>query len=186
MKNKIYNFFIIIFISSFFSLASYSIEQFNFDVTNIEILEEGNIFKGTDKGIIKSDNGIIISADTFEYNKALNILNANGNVKIEDTIQDYVIFAEDITYLKNQEKILTKGLTKSIIESKYKINSEDITFLLNEKKLSSNKKTTIKDDNAQVYNLDKFVYLIDRELLKGNNILLISNFGLPKSDKVYF
>ena len=247
MKNKIYNFFIIIFISSFFSLASYSIEQFNFDVTNIEILEEGNIFKGTDKGIIKSDNGIIIIADTFEYNKALNILNANGNVKIEDTIQDYVIFAEDITYLKNQEKILTKnnsraiyqkgktinadnfeynselnilnangnvkiedtiqdyvifaeditylknqekiltkGLTKSIIESKYKINSEDITFLLNEKKLSSNKKTIIKDNSAQVYNLERFVYLIDSEILKGDNILLISNFGLPKSDKIYF
>ena len=61
MKNKIYNFFIIIFISSFFSLASYSIEQFNFDVTNIEILNEGNIFKGTEVSgkIIKFDKGKI-------------------------------------------------------------------------------------------------------------------------------
>jgi len=129
MKNKIYNFFIIIFISSFFSLASYSIEQFNFDVTNIEILEEGNIFKGTDKGIIKSDNGIIISADTFEYNKALNILNANGNVKIEDTIQDYVIFAEDITYLKNQEKILTKNNSRAIYQKGKTIRLENGRFL---------------------------------------------------------
>ena len=126
MKNKIYNFFIIIFISSFFSLASYSIEQFNFDVTNIEILEEGNIFKGTDKGIIKSDNGIIISADTFKYNKALNILNANGNVKIEDTIQDYVIFAEDITYLKNQEKILTKNNSRAIYQKGKTINADNL------------------------------------------------------------
>ena len=77
-------------------------------------------------------------------------------------------------------------MTKSIIESKYKINSEDITFLLNEKKLSSNKKTIIKDNSAQVYNLERFVYLIDSEILKGDNILLISNFGLPKSDKIYF
>ena len=125
MKNKIYNFFIIIFISSFFSLASYSIEQFNFDVTNIEILEEGNIFKGTDKGIIKSDNGIIISADTFEYNKALNILNANGNVKIEDTVQDYIIFAEDITYFKNQEKILTKTNSRAIYQKGKTINANN-------------------------------------------------------------
>ena len=38
----------------------------------------------------------------------------------------------------------------------------------------------------QVYYLDEFFYSINDEILKGKNILSISNFGLPKSDKAYF
>jgi len=150
MKNKIYNFFIIIFISSFFSLTSYSIEQFNFDVTNIEILENGNLFKGTDKGIIKSDNGIIINADNFEYNHALNILNANGNVKIEDTVQDYIIFAEDITYLKNQEKILTKNNSRAIYQKGKTINANNFEYNKKLNILNANGNVKI-EDNVQDY-----------------------------------
>ena len=42
-------------------------EQFNFDITEIEILENGNLFKGIKRGTITSNNGIIINADYFEY-----------------------------------------------------------------------------------------------------------------------
>ena len=30
------------------------------------------------------------------------------------------------------------------------------------------------------------MYLIDKEQIKGNNIVFINNFGLPKSDKAFF
>ena len=85
MINKIY---ILIFLALFnFSLIekAYSAEQFNFNVTEIEILEDGNLFKGIKRGTISSDAGIIINADYFEYNKLLNQLKAQGNVKIIDT-----------------------------------------------------------------------------------------------------
>ena len=59
-------------------------------------------------------------------------------------------------------------------------------FLNKTGNLSSKKKTTIKDDNKNVYILDNFIYLINEEKLKGNNIIAISNFNLPKSDKLYF
>ena len=35
-------------------------------------------------------------------------------------------------------------------------------------------------------NLSSFLYLINKELIKGNDIIFISNFGLPKSDKAFF
>ena len=89
MKSKIYKFIIIIILSNIFFLKSYSEIQFNFDVTNIEILQNGNIYKGTKRGEFTTNNGIIINADLFEYDKSLNILNAKGNVKIEDTIENY-------------------------------------------------------------------------------------------------
>ena len=247
MKNKILRFLITIFVFNIATSNTIAEIQFNFDVTNVEILDNGNVFKGSNRGIITTDDGIvingnsfeytkdlnilkvigdvkiedtiqnyiiyaenatylknkeliitkqnskgidgkgkIITADSFSYNKKLNILNAKGDVKINDTIQNYIIFAEDITYLKNQEKIFTKGLTKSIIKSKYNIESKNIIFLLNEGELSSDRKTIIKDTDSHVYYLDKFFYSINDEKLKGENIIIITNFGLPKSDKFYF
>ena len=112
MKNNIYKYLILIFLYIFLPIKSYSLEQFNFDITNIEILENGNLFKGRDKGVITSENGIKINADSFEYNKIKNILNANGNVKIEDQIQKIIIFTDSIIYLKNLEIILTKTIQK--------------------------------------------------------------------------
>ena len=66
------------------------------------------------------------------------------------------------------------------------MESENILFLIQSNHLSSKNKTIIKDDKSQVYYLDEFFYSINDEILKGKNILSISNFGLPKSDKAYF
>ena len=53
MKNKINK---IIYILTFFFLSfnAYSVESFNFDVTEVEILENGNKFIGSEKGRITS------------------------------------------------------------------------------------------------------------------------------------
>ena len=52
--------------------------------------------------------------------------------------------------------------------------------------ISSEKKTKILDKNSRKYFLDKFNYQIEKEILKGENILIITNSNLPESDKVYF
>ena len=116
-----------------------AIDQFNFNVTEAEILDNGNIFKGTKGGTATSNEGLSISADNFEYNKELNILNASGKVKIKDSTNDQIIFSEKIIYIKDEEKIITKGETRAIIESNYNFLSSDIIFLRNEMVLSSEK-----------------------------------------------
>ena len=82
MKNKIFILLYLIFLLCFSSTKTFGKDEFSFDVTNIEIFENGKIFKGTDRGTIKSNTGIIINADNFEYNKNKNILTANGLVII--------------------------------------------------------------------------------------------------------
>ena len=186
MKNKIYHYLTIICLFNFFILSTNGVEQFNFDITDIEILENGRIFKGSNKGVVKANNGIIINANSFEYDKNTNILKASGNVKMEDAVEDYTIFAEEGTYFKNDERIFTKGKTKSLVHSKYEIQSKNIKFLINENILSSKEKTIVKDNKLNVYNLDEFKYLINKEELRGNNVVAVTNFGLPKSDKIYF
>ena len=245
MINKIY---ILIFLALFnFSLIekAYSAEQFNFNVTEIEILEDGNLFKGIKRGEISSDTGIIINADYFEYDKSLNQLKAQGNVKVIDKKENYEIisdnilykkneeiiktngnskaimkevtiygenfeydknlnilyaknkvkilekiknisiFSEDITYKQDNELIFSKGKTISEIKSKYNFQSEDILFY-RDKMILSSEKTEIKDNNRNHYLLDKFEYSIKEKKLKGKNILMISNFDLPNSNKLFF
>ena len=239
--------YILIIFISLISFKANSLEQFNFDVTEIEITNDGNIFKGLKRGKITSNDGILIDADNFEYNKKLNVLNASGNVKIEDkiqsyiiyadditylrseekiftkgnskaidpkgqvinsdnfsydkienilkangsvkiedTIEDYIIYADDITYLRNEDKIVTGGETKAYIKSKYEIETKNVSFFRNKKILNSKNKTKIKDQNSQVYFVDEFNYSINDGLFKGTNILIITNYQKPKSDKFFF
>ena len=306
MRNNLYIFILVFIIKINFLNLVFAQEQFNFDVTEIEINEKGNIYKGLKRGTITSENGIIIDADTFEYNKVANILKANGNVivkdlsndvliksdditylrnqekiftksrskaisndiyidadafeynknlnslnakgnvniedkikkffinsddvtyyknfekfiskyrseaygdglkilanefeynkvlnilnasgkvRIEDSIKDVLLFSEDITYIKNKEKIFTQGNTEAIIESKYNFMSKDAVLLRNEMQLSSAEKTTVKDGEGSVYYLNNFDYSINEKLLKGNNVKIVTNFEKKKSDQFIF
>ena len=247
MINKFIYFFFLIFISILFQSNSYGNNQFNFDVTELEILENGNIIKGLKKGSIRTNNNIVITSDTFIYNKKKNIftaignvkfkdfnrnveifsnkiiynknkeiirtinnskaiynknkiitadnfnyqnieniLNANGNVKVNDKVKDYTVEAENLTYYKNVEKIITKGKTISTIQSKYEISSANVVFFIEENNISSKDKTIIKDMNSQIFYLDEFNYSITDEILKGVEILVITKYNQPKSDKFYF
>ncbi len=248
MKSRIIKIIVIVLI--FKSLAifkSNSSEKFNFDVTEIEVSENGNRIKGLKRGTITSDNNLVIKANVFDYEKTSNILKLEGNVIIKDLEKNYTIFAEKINYNKNKEiiktennsklvlgdegnilankfeyqrtndliiaqdkvkiinklkeyeilaeeinylrgigKIISKGKTEAIFQSKFTFNSEDIDFLIKDNVLSSSKKTKIQDSNSQVYFVDKFKYNIKDKILNGKNILLISNYNLPKSDKLFF
>ena len=114
MRNKIKK---IIIILSFLILISFNVssnEQFNFDVTEVEILDNGNEFRGIKRGTITSENGVIINADKFIYYKITNILNAEGNVEILDDVNNYKIYSDKVTYFKNEEKFITKSNSKAI------------------------------------------------------------------------
>ena len=246
MKNKIFNFITILIFSVFIIGNTNSAEQFNFDVTEIEIVEKGNLFIGQKRGTITTNEGLIIIGNEFEYNKSknilnvkgdvslenrkdniilysdkitylkndeiifttgnsqaiyenitinsetfkyeknLNILNASGKVEVIDKVKDQKIFAEKIIYKKNQEIISTSGKTEAIIESKYNLLSEDVTLIRNQSKLNSKKETIVKDKFSTIYKLDNFQYLINKKELRGKNILIITDFGLPQSDKFFF
>ena len=246
MKNKFYFFFVLLLLNLLFFQKVYSSEQFNFDVTEIEILKEGNLIKGLKGGTVSTDNGIIIKAEEFIYDKVLNELEAIGNVNIIDKNKNYKIFSdktiykksdeliisegaskaeleniiikgeifeyyklknifnakknviifdkineveilsEDITYNQNKETFFSKGPTESKIQSKYNLDSSDVVFLRNEMVIKSSEKTNLYDDKNNYYKLSKFDYDINDKSLKGENIIVTTNFNLPKSDKYYF
>ena len=187
MKNKILlilTLFSINFVLIEFSNAQ---DQFSFDVSEIEVLENGNKIIGSKRGKISTGDGIIIEADNFTYKKIENVLNANGNVIIDDTINDYKIYSNNIKYEKNKEEIFSKGKTKSEISSRFILNSSDVIFLIDKKILSSNKNTSLIDNNEQTYlELKKFSFSFENELLKGEKVLVNLDYNLPQNDKLFF
>ena len=73
MKSKTLYILLFFLLSNFIHFNAHSIDQFNFDVTEVEILNNGNIIKGLKKGTVKTNDGITITADTFVYDKLTNI-----------------------------------------------------------------------------------------------------------------
>ena len=248
MLNKTVTSIFIIIINIFFCFNISANEQFTFDVTELEISDNGNKIRGFNRGKILSDSGLEIEADTFSYNKITNILNvsgnvkvedkiknfiinakdiiysknkneiisengseiidnngrtisadkilyntikntfnAHGNVKVEDEIEKFIIKAEDIIYLKNENIIKSKGKTIFLVGSRFDIKSEDIEISNSNKIISSRKSATIKDNKYKtLYELSKFNINIADEILKGENIIVNTNFNIPLNDKFYF
>ena len=156
MQNKILIIFLIIFSCTCKVFAS---DQFTFDVTKIEISENGNKIIGSDRGQITSSNGMMIEADNFEYDKNQNLLKLNGNVIINNNLKKYQIFADKISYLKN----------KDIIEAQTKVKLIDN----NQKTLTSN--YFLYDLKKNIFEAEGDVKIID----------IVKNFEI-KSKKIKF
>ena len=242
-----FRYFLFIVIFCLHNLSSVKAkEAFVFNVTEIEILENGNQIKGYKGGTAVSQDGSKIIGENFYYNKLTNILEVIGNVKyldgtqnliitsdkaiylkneekvytlgnskavnenntitasnleydkinniftakkdavVEDLKKNSVIYADKITYLKNEEKIFTEGKTKALIEKKYIFNSENVSYFRNIEKISSQKKSSIEDDNGNIYKLDNFSYNIREELLVGKNVNVLVKVKENKIDQYFF
>ena len=185
MPNKIISIFLIIF--SLIIFNANSDDQINFDVSEIQILDEGNKIIGKDRGTITTNSGIVIDADEFEFNKVKNILKAKGNIIIKDKINNYDFKANDILYDKNSEKIEITGKSEAFIDQNYEFKTDDITILRKEMIISSEKGAKILDITNQTrYEVGKFSYSLNEKILKGEKIFINTKYNQPFSDKYFF
>ena len=159
MKNNIS---IIIFYSLLLNISFFfptiANEQFEFDITNIEIKDNGNKIYGYNRGIVNTDSQIKFEADEFYFNKSNNILTAYGNIIAEDLTDKSKIYADKITYSKNDEKIFTEGNSRAIkdditIDANYFQFNRKSNILIAEEKVKINDLT----DKSKIYT-DKITY----------------------------
>jgi LPS-assembly protein len=186
MKSKklIFILFFLIFLSG---TSLNSKEEFTFEVTEIEILNEGNLFKGLKRGDATSiDGSVTITADTFEYDRTRNILVAEGNVVLKDKIKNYLIESNHITYYKNNEKIFSKDKTRAFFENKYEVFSSDVELDKTTNIITTNNKTKIFDDNFNEYETDLFHYSIDKNIFKGKNINIIAHTNKKDIEREFY
>tara|TARA_Y100000389_G_C17468514_1_gene528007 strand:+ start:2257 stop:4974 length:2718 start_codon:yes stop_codon:yes gene_type:complete len=147
MKNKFlyFRYMLILFCALILSNAG-AREIFKFEVTEIEITQNGNIFKGYNGGKAFTNDGISIKAENFEYNKILTLLISDGNVEMKDTNKNIIIKADKILYFKNKEIIVAetdvevRDVKRNII-----IKADKISFFKKLDKIVANKKVELKD-----------------------------------------
>ena len=132
------------------------------------------------------NNSNTITASILEYDKINNIFNAKKNAVVNDSEKDATIYADKITYFKNEEKILTEGKTKALIENKYKFNSENVSYYRNLGDLVSQKKSLVEDDSGNIYELESFTYSTNKQLLKGKEVNVFAKVDENKIDQYFF
>ena len=216
MKNRIIRLVVIISLIIFISPTKIlSQENFNFEVTEIEIDQKNKKILGSKRGIITSNLGELIEADKFEYsqlenklrlegnvifknpdgssisgdkiiyNKNKNYLLADGNIIINDK-DEYKIYADKIEYFKEENKIITEGNTEGLISNDYKIETEDLILLRNEMLFLSDKQIKFYNESKNIFlSLKRFSYSINNQQLKGEDIILIRDYKNPLNEKYF-
>ena len=199
MKNNFINLLILIFCILITVKNVNANEPFVFDVTEIEILKEGNQINGYKGGTATSEDGSTITAENFFYNKLTNILETNGNVKYFDKTKNITITSDKAIYFKNTEKIYTIGNSKVVsqkntitaskleydkinnfflakgdaivtdLEKNTKIYSDEITYLKNKEKFFTSGETKALIDNKYIFDSKNVTYLRIEEKLFSNN-----------------
>ena len=125
------------------------------------------------------NNNLIIEADNFSYQKKNKIINAKKNVRIIDRVNNSIVHANNVTYNKNKELIYSKGPTHAIIDEKYNLTSFDIELDRNNQILKSKYKTKIITKKNEEYNFKKFIYEFKNEILKAEDVNIISDNSKP-------
>ena len=165
MKNKIKYLLLSIFILSLNISTLLSDEMFNFNVSDIEITQNGNIFKGFNGGEAFTNNGVSIKANKFEYNKKTSLLISNGDVELKDKLKNITIEADEISYLKNEELIIASGNVKmQDYIKKLSIYADKITFKKNEEIITANSNVHLEDKkNNIIFRTKKITYFRNKE-----------------------
>jgi LPS-assembly protein len=174
MKNKYKFFFISIFVFLLSTNIVYS-DDFNFQATEIEVLENGNLITAKNGVEVLTNDGILINSKEFKYDKIKNILTAIGDVRFVDDINELTLTTSKIIYDKNNEVIITSQKTTILVKNQYTINSKNIVFDRKKKEVSSKNKTKINDNLDNIFHLDTFKYWIEKKLLKANNVKLLTS-----------
>jgi len=127
-----------------------------------------------------------ITAANLEYDKINNVFEAKKNAVVTDFQKDTTIYADEIKYLKNNEKVFTKGKTRALIQNKYKFISEDVSYDRNLGNLISQKESSVEDESGNIYKVKNFNYNIDKEVLKGKDVHVLAKVEGNKIDQYFF
>ena len=143
-----------------------------------------NVYTNGNSKAVNENN--TITALSLKYDKIKNVFEAKKNAVVTDLEKETTIYADEITYLKNDENVFTKGKTRALIENKYKFNSEDVSYYRNLGDLTSQKESLVEDESGNIYKVKNFKYNINKEELKGKEVQVLAKVEENKIDQYFF
>ena len=177
MKNKFIFFLLYLFLSEI-AFA----DQFIFETSKIEILNDGKKIKAEDGKAISQDQNLEIVAKNFEYQKDIDILYAEFGYALVNSKQLRIKF-DEIKYDQKKSIIIAKKNVKiNEIKKNILIETDSIFFNVKDNIISSSSNSKFKDNfNNSItttnfnYNLKEGDLRVENAELKdfNNNIFLI-------------
>jgi len=170
MKNnfKKTSVFIVIFLLIFNNNILNS-EEFTYETSEIEILDNGNIIKALNGVTIKTNSNIIIKAQTSTYNKKNRLLELNGNILIVDKINNITATTQQVFYSELENKIFSTTQTNFKFNNKYFAEMDNFNYFIKAKYIASKNKVKIEDELGGIFVIQDFKYQIDKNIFRGRN-----------------
>ena len=168
MKNKIkkLTFFLLL---NIFILTNVTAQEISFEANSIEL-------KDNDKRIIAKNNVKIfnekevIYADEMDYNKLNQIITAKGNIRIENLEENIKVFSDELTYIKNEEKIILTKNVKIDFGKKLTSKTDKIVYDKIKKQILINNFSNFTDNFGNKIISKSSNYLFNQKLLKINSV----------------
>ena len=195
MRSKLIIFLVLVFLN----IELLNAEEYNFDVSKIELFQKGNFIKANKGKVYSNSEGIEIIGKNFIYTKGKdyleiingtvflkkenikmrfdlltvdkkNILTATNGIKINDSENLLEIEGETIVFDRKKNILTaTNGIKINDSENLLEIEGETIVFDRKKNILKSNKKTTLIDKYKNLFKTQKFEYRFNKQELKIYN-----------------
>ncbi len=168
MKDKI----LILFLSLFFKIlfiANTLSEEIKFEANVIEFLDKDKKIIAEKNVKIFSDTGVVINADKMDYNKEIGIINAEGEIIIENNDNDIKIYGNKLIYDQNLNKLkVSKNVEIKILDD-YTLETELINYDIVKKEIVIETIANIFDNLGNKITANQTIFSMKNKLLKINN-----------------
>ncbi len=170
---KIKKYYIILILSLFNAFVSYA-DDIEFESSNMDIKNNGNLIIAYETEIKIPAKKIYIKSTIATYDKVKNVITFEKDAYFEDSLEKTIIEGEKIIYDRNKEIIFSKGNTKINLNQRYDIDSENIYYDRKIKEIYGNDQTFINDYKKNYYQLENsFIFDISKKTIKAKKSIII-------------
>ena len=168
MKDKILILFLSLIFKILFITNTLS-EEIKFEANVIEFLDKDKKIIAKKNVKIFSNTGVVINADKMDYNKEIGIINAEGNIIIENNDNDIKIYGDKLIYNQNLNNLkVSKNVEIKILDN-YTLETELINYDVVKKEIVIETIANIFDNLGNKITANQTIFSMKNKLLKINN-----------------
>ena len=172
MKDKILILFLSLIFKILFITNTLS-EEIKFEANVIEFLDKDKKIIAEKNVKIFSNTGVVINADKMDYNKEIGIINAEGEIIIENNDNDIKIYGDKLIYDQNLNKLkVLKNVEIKILDD-YTLKTELVNYDIVKKEIVIETTANIFDNLGNKITAKQTIFSMKNKLLKINNTKML-------------
>ena len=175
MKNKIKKIVFLILINLFISPNLLG-DEINFEANSIELIDKDNKIIAKKNVKIFNQNETIY-ANEMDYDKSKQIIKAKGDIRIENLDENIEILGDELTYFKEEEKIVLDKNVNINFEKSIFFNTNKIIYDKINNQIVFDSFSNFRDKFGNQVSFDKSKFLLGEKLLKIKSVKMIDELN---------